>query len=106
MRAALMYSLWVLFAREGLQSQSVHGLALAAWVLLTLGPDSLFDVGFHHISFLELFHMLKLILVVNFHLFFHKDRLSTISETRLSFWKVHAMKDGTISLSAPIRQYA
>lgn len=57
MRAALMYSLWVLFAREGLQSQSVHGLALAAWVLLTLGPDSLFDVGFQ-LSFVSVFFLL------------------------------------------------
>lgn len=57
MRAALMYSLWVLLMREGLQSQSVHGLALAAWVLLTLHPDSLFDVGFQ-LSFVSVFFLL------------------------------------------------
>ena len=58
LRSAVMYTLWCLFMCRGRHGRSLNNLALAAFLLLIVHPDTLFDVGFQ-LSFLSVLAILS-----------------------------------------------
>lgn len=57
LRAAIMYSVFLLFLMNGRSSSTINSLGLAAFLLLLWNPMSLFDISFQ-LSFLSVFSIL------------------------------------------------
>lgn len=59
LRAAVMYTMLTLFILQGRVSNGLNSLAVAAFVLLLISPQSLFDIGFQ-LSFLSVLSIMVL----------------------------------------------